>query len=150
MGGIMENETPNVQVLTAEELKERNDSRRTQLSFLQTRISLHGNRMWQLPLTYIGSLALAVSAVVSKDIPFPKWWIFSAIFLTGFVVLWCMYGAFEGYRRTADDMCRVENELDLKDTTRSNPSHIVPYFLLIIAGMLFSLIAGLYVYATLS
>lgn len=138
----MENETPEIPPLIKEELKDINDSKRTQLSFLQTRISLHGNRMWQLPLTYIGSLALAISAADSERLPFPKWWIFFVVTAFGFALLWCISGAYEGYKRTAMDMCRIEGELGLIATTRNAKSHSIPYFLLIILGMLFSIVAA--------
>ncbi len=47
-------------------------SKRVQYEILQSRIALHGGRMWQLPLTYLGMLAISLTVVNTENsnVPF--------------------------------------------------------------------------------
>lgn len=119
------------------------DSKRTQLTFLQTRLLGHGARMWQLPLTYLGAITVSISADQAK-ISFPVWTIYLLLYAVGFFFLWCEYGAYEGYERTVRDMNWRETQLGLRPTTKNKISHSLPYFLLIGLGMRFCLIIACY------
>lgn len=112
-----------------------NDLAATQIEILQARIGLHGSRMWQLPLTYLGAIAVflttgsEVAAGDSSAIPF------MALSVLGILLLWCLFGAYEGYKRTADHLMALEVELELKQCTRCPKSHVLPYFTLILFGI---------------
>ena len=111
------------------------ESYRTQLETLQTRIGLHGNRMWQLPLTYLATIALSLSAATSDNMNVPTEIVFSILTVLGIILTWCLYGAYEGYARTAKNMQDVEEKLGIGVFTRSYRSHSYPYFLLMIFGI---------------
>ena len=121
-----------------------NEGKRTQLEFLQTRIGLHGTRMWQLPLTYMGLLTLASSITPNDSHIFPMWIIFVGLVSLGALLLWCMVGALEGYTRTARHMFRIETELGLLPSTKENTAHSIPYFAVIALGVIFSGGAAIY------
>lgn len=123
------------------------ESLRTQLELLQTRIGVHGGRLWQLPLTYLGVLAVSFSQFDSQGSVFAPWFVFSSLAVFGALLLWCMYGAFEGYKRTVIDMNEVERKLGLKETTKNRVSHYAPYFGILILGILFTLAASIYFYS---
>ena len=118
----------------------------TQLNLLQTRIGLHGNRMWQLPLTYLGLFGLSFSKTSEKAIMLPFVAIYFGLFAFGFVLLICFYGAYEGYTRTAKNMVTLEEELGLNPSTAKPWSHSWPYFGLLVLGTLLSLIIAIYFY----
>lgn len=114
------------------------ESRRVQLEVLQSRIALHGTRMWQLPVTYWGVILVALS---SLDTGSPTWLlrtVLGGIAGLGILLLYALTGSREGYVRTALHMQRVERELGLIVTTHGPRSHIWPYFGLIGAGVLLS------------
>lgn len=110
------------------------ESKRVQLETLQNRIGLHGSRMWQLPLTYLGAIALALTAY-SSDTGISIRSLFNALSLLGVAFVFCFYGAHEGYRRTAQTMQNLEKALEIEQTTKAHWSHTVPYFILLIIGI---------------
>ncbi len=116
----------------------------TQLNLLQTRIGLHGNRMWQLPLTYLGLFGLSFSKTSQKAIMLPFVAIYFGLFTLGVVLIICWYGAYEGYTRTAKNMIKLEEELGLNPSTANPWSHSLPYFGLLFLGSLLSLIIAIY------
>lgn len=118
----------------------------TQLNLLQTRIGLHGNRMWQLPLTYLGLFGLSFSKTSEKAVMLPFVAIYLGLFAFGVVLLICLYGAYEGYTRTAKNMIKLEEELGLTPSTANPLSHSFPYFGLLFIGTLLSLIIAIYFY----
>lgn len=122
------------------------ESLRIQLGVLQSRIEIHGNRMWQLPLTYLGALVVSISQVDSPKSMLKPWFIFFLLFILGTLLLWCMYGAFEGYQRTAGYMIQVEAELKLPPATAKRISHYLPYFGMLFFGLLFTLGATFHFY----
>ena len=127
--------------------KAADSSKCTQLTFLQNRISLHGSRLWQLPLTYYGLIVLAISATNGKANPNADTWntgtsmVFGSMTVLGIILFCCMLGALEGYHRAGKHMIRLENELGLVASTRTRKSHYVPYFCLITLGIVVSIIA---------
>ncbi|HEX5714657.1 MAG TPA: hypothetical protein VF179_00760 [Thermoanaerobaculia bacterium] len=124
------------------------ESLRTQLEILQTRIGVHGGRLWQLPLTYLGVLVVSLSQFDRQDPVFAPWFVFSSLTIFGVLLLWCMYGAFEGYKRTVKDMNDVERKLALVETTKNRVSHYAPYFGILVLGILFTVGASVYFYAS--
>ena len=118
------------------------ESQRVQLSFLQARTALHGTRLWQLPLTFLGLLALGVSGLSGEEVGSHVRAVFGVIAIFGGILLWCMYGAREGYHRAAGHMIRLEEELGLEPSTEIKQSHSVPYFGLLIFGIMASVIAA--------
>ncbi len=126
--------------------KELFESKRIQLQQLQSRIGLHGTRLWQLPLTYLGGIALGLTAAGSEKF-FLNWgMLFSLLTVLGFIFLYCLSGAYEGYKRTAKAMNEVESELGLTTWTKCHHLHRVPYWLLMIFGIVICLGAAAYSY----
>jgi len=119
-------------------------SRRVQFTTLQSRIALHGNRMWQLPLTYLATIVVTFSGAGKSDIGIPLTWIFIALAMLGLILTWCLYGAYEGYSRTANNMNELEEELGMGVYTRNYISDSMPYFLLMIFGIITCLVAAIY------
>lgn len=124
------------------------ESKRAQINMLQTRIGVHGSRLWQLPLTYLGVLVVSLSQLESKAEIIKPWFIFISLSLFGLLLLWCMYGAYEGYKRAVWNLIRVEDELGLTVTTANRVSHYVPYFGLLILGILYTIGAAAFFYAS--
>jgi|SRR6188768_1917601 len=110
------------------------ESRRAQLAQLQTRITSHGTRMWQLPLTYLGGIAVALTAEVDTKLHLDIRLVFGCLALLGFIVFFCLLGAREGYMRATGSMRSVEQVLGLGEHTKAHPLHIVPYFALVVFG----------------
>lgn len=126
--------------------KELLESKRVQLQQLQTRIGLHGARLWQLPLTYLGGIALGLTAAGSEKF-FLNWgMLFFLLTLLGFIFVCCLSGAHEGYKRTAVAMNQVEKDLGLTAWTQCHRSHTVPYWLLMIFGIVICSGATIYSY----
>lgn len=112
------------------------ESKNTHLETLQSRLNVHGTRLWQLPFSYIAA-ALAVMALTEKDgMAIPPEWIFRLLAILGVIVLFCMAGAYEGYDRTVKAINRIEIELGLDDCAKNYPIHTYPYFALVVATIL--------------
>ncbi len=120
------------------------ESKRAQLSLLQSRITVHASKLWQLPLTFLGLLALGVSGLPEQYSGLHAKVVFSAISIFGGILLWCMYGAFEGYGRAVMHMIKLEEELGLTVSTALKPAHTLPYFALVVVGIILSAIAALF------
>ena len=119
------------------------ESKRMQLEILQTRINLHGGRMWQLPLTYLGAIALALTAYSNIETDVSLKLVYIALVIIGMLILLCFYGALEGYRRTAKFMSEIENELEVKNATKLHWAQYVPYLALLIFGIVGCIYASL-------
>ena len=103
-------------------------SLRTQLETLQTRIVIHGNRVWQLPFTYVSFAAIAASLVTERDTFIDGRVFFLALSGVGILVLWAMVDAMLSYRRTARNMNEVEHKLHLGEYTSGSWKHGMPHF----------------------
>lgn len=117
-------------------------AKETQLEILQSRITTHGNKLWQLPFSYAGVVALSANLAGGGKSTIPAGQVFFALGIAGLVVIFCMYGAYEGYARTAVNMQKLENELGLTPTTRNYLSHTLPYFLLAVLSVLATIYLG--------
>ena len=116
-----------------------------QLETLQTGITVHGNRMWQLPFTYVSFAAIAASLVIKDEtILSPKafFWVLSAV---GILVLWAMIDALVSYQRTANAMNIVEESLHLQKFTKASFWHAAPHFALCSAAIVAFAMAGSFV-----
>lgn len=118
------------------------ESKRAQMEVLQNRIVVHGSRMWQLPLTYLGALAIGLSAVTSKGVELSLSVVFFFMALLGLILLWCLHGAAESYTRSAKNMNELEADLGLEEYTNAKTSHRYPYYALMIFGIICSLTLG--------
>lgn len=109
---------------------------RTQLNTLQSRITTHGNRIWQLPFTYLGAAAIAITLSadekVAKDIA--KFLAVALAIVGGFVLL-AMRDAYLSYKRTAIAMNKVEFQLGLDCCTSARFAHALPHFLICSAAI---------------
>lgn len=99
-----------------------------QLSTLQTRIGVHGARLWQLPFTYVSFAAIAASVAIRSDTFFRQDLFFFVLSFIGLLVAWAIYDAWRSYQRTAKDMNKVERMLRLEQFTLCKTSQVVPYF----------------------
>jgi hypothetical protein len=115
--------------------KDLNDSRRIQLRVLQQRIGLHGTRMWQLPLTYLATIAGSVSLISQSNDMVPLKYLFIVLLILGVFLTGCLFGADEGYSRTAKNMNTIERLLGLEEFTRNRKSHRWPYWALMLLGL---------------
>lgn len=120
------------------------DSKRTQLEMLQTRLGLHGTRMWQLPLTYLGFIAICMTTLTTEEKVFPTSFLFILLAVLGVIMTWCLYGADRRYQQTAADARELEKELQLKTYTSCDGYHTYPYYALMAFGMVCSTATSLY------
>lgn len=95
-----------------------------QMEVLQNRLSRHFNKLWQIPFSYAGIIALTVS----KGPDDLHWAIFGVLAIAGIFVNWSMIGAKRAYSRTIKNLFDLEIAMDLKPTTRCFPSHYMPFF----------------------
>ena len=123
------------------------DSKRVQLEVLQMRIGLHGSRMWQLPLSYLGLAAISLNVLSTEKEVFPGWVIFALLFLLGLLMTWALYGAHRRYQQTVDDANELETELQLKTYTHCDFYHTYPYYGLMLFGTFCCLGASVYLYS---
>lgn len=113
---------------------------------MEQRIVVHGNRIWQMPFSYIGISAIAASLATDSGGALPIHWLFLALALLGGFVLWAMKDASDSYCRTGTAMRIVENELkleraDQKTSTSDLREHSYPHFF-ICAFAIIILLAG--------
>ena len=102
-----------------------------QLELLQTRLGIHGGRLWQLPFSYAGVVAISASLLKEGDLVIPYQNVFLALSMAGVIVAACMFGAYEAYRRTARNLRAAEAELSLVPYTHNSFGHCVPYCVLV-------------------
>ncbi len=122
---------------------------RKQFEVMETRIVVHGNRVWQLPFTYFGFSAIAASIAVENGRSLPSHWLFFALSAIGFLVLWAMADACKSYVRTGIAMNLVENELNLvrddgQTSTSGSATHSFPHFAICIAAIVALFLGGLW------
>ena len=120
------------------------DSKRVQLEILMTRIVLHGNRMWQLPLTYLGLIAISLSVMTEDKLLFSKSMITILLTVLGIIMTWCLYGAHRRYQETVDDANELETELQIRTYTKCDSFHTFPYYALMIFGITCSLLGSVF------
>lgn len=133
--------------LSDEELRQA--ALRKQLEIMETRIVVHGNRVWQLPFTYFGFSAIAASIAVENGGSLPAHWLFFALSAIGILVLWAMADACKSYVRTGTAMNLVEDELKLtradeKTSTSGSAGHSAPHFSICIAAIIALFLGGLW------
>ncbi|TDF37159.1 hypothetical protein EYS14_13445 [Alteromonadaceae bacterium M269] len=112
-----------------------NDARGVQLENLQSRIGLHGSRMWQLPLTYLGLIAITLNSLSSKEPSFPATIIFSLLGILGIIMMAALHGAYTRYAQTVRNAKKLESELELVPYTHYDGWHIYPYYALMLFGI---------------
>lgn len=118
------------------------DAQSTQLEMLQSRLNIHGNKLWQLPFSYMGAILVVVSLVQEDGLAIEPEWIFRFAGFAGILVLWCMFGAYEGYSRTVRAINELEKDLGLTEYAKNYPSHSLPYFALVIFAMIGIVVAS--------
>ena len=120
-----------------------------QLGELNQRVRMHATRLWQLPFAYFGLVVLLLSNLdkLKGDMP-----AMATVFLStiGLIVLWCMFGAYEGVCRGSREIGLLEQRLGLRKTVGVQPDwlesialrffkrvtwHFLPYFLLTLASL---------------
>ena len=129
---------------TALELSPSPESLRTHLQTLQSRITTHGNRVWQLPFTYLAAASVAVSLTLRENV---KEEIASTLCyglaLIGLVVLFAILDAYLSYRRTAKVMNRIEARLGfVPPCTSASVRHAIPHFLICAGTIVLMLICA--------
>ncbi|SCZ73347.1 hypothetical protein SAMN04488118_1175 [Epibacterium ulvae] len=104
------------------------------MQILQDRLVAHGNRLWQLPFSYAGILAVSMGLAFGEDPISKASELFLALGVLGICVLFCMYGSYEGYARSATFMRDTEQSLGLNPSTAKVgwTNHVVPYFVIAI------------------
>lgn len=125
-------------------MEEIGKSKRVQLQILQTRIALHGTRMWQLPLSYLGLIGLSLSFINSKELLFPQNIVFLSLAILGMIMLWCLCGAHRRYQQTVNDANELETELSLETYTDCDGYHTYPYYALMLLGILCNTFGAVY------
>lgn len=99
-----------------------------QYEVLQTRIGLHGGRLWQLPFTYVSFSAIATPVALGNADKVSLPLFFGSLSCVGFLVVLCMFSAWRGYRRTGRNMNEVETRLGIEAYTKFGAWHAAPYF----------------------
>ena len=116
--------------------KQRLTALTTQLEVLQSRITTHGNRVWQLPFTYVSFAAISTSLLAGENrLEISLSIFFSLVSAVGIVVLWAMIDAWRSYLRTAEVMNRVERELGIEECTSGSIWHAAPHLFLCLAAV---------------
>jgi len=132
-------------LMSDEELKQA--ALRKQLEILETRIVVHGNRVWQLPFTYFGFSAIAASIAVENGGSLPAHLLFFALSVVGLLVLWAMIDARKSYVRTGKAMNLVEDELKLtredgETSTSGSAAHSAPHIAICVAAIIALFLGG--------
>ena len=109
-----------------------------QYELLQSRINVHGTRMWQLPFSYLGILGVIISFIDSELKQANEIWVFVGLIILGLLLLWALIGAYRRYVQTAKNMNKLEESLGLQTYTVVLSAHYYPYFLMIFLGMVAS------------
>jgi hypothetical protein len=122
------------------------DSKRVQLEILQTRIGVHGLRMWQLPLSYLGLVAISLNALTTEQKVFPDFIVLAALSILGIIMTWALYGAHRRYQQTVDNANELEAELQIKKYAHCDAYHTYPYYGLMIFGIVCCLLASIALY----
>lgn len=115
-----------------------------QLENLQNRIALHGARMWQLPLTYLGLIAITLNSASSDDSKYPIEIVFYVLAILGAIMSAALHGANKRYKQTVLDAIELENSLGLKPYTHCDGWHSYPYYALMCFGILCCVLAAIY------
>ena len=108
-----------------------------QIDLLQNRIIAYANKLWQLPFSYMGIIAVS-GGIASENGTFDASELFVALGIVGIIVGYCMYGAKEGYARACNHLSRLENEFCGQATTEVKSQQTLPYFLILAASMCLS------------
>ena len=118
---------------------EMRSSKNVQLEILMNRIILHGNRMWQLPLSYFGIIAISLNAIFTKDKSgalIPEYLITASLAILGLLITLCLHGAAKRYKETVENSNELERELQLEEYTKWDCFHTSPYYAVMIFGII--------------
>lgn len=111
------------------------DSLRTQLDLVDTRMRHHILRFWALPLTYVSVTFVAISSLADRASSGIAIAIPVALIMFGALILLASIASFEGTMRSIDDVVEIETSLGLRPTPKKKPLQFVPYFLMIFLGI---------------
>jgi hypothetical protein len=92
--------------------------------------------MWQLPLTYLGLIAITLNAITGGQKYFSLSLIFGLLAILGGIMIVCLYGADRRYRQTIKDANELEAELKIRTYTAWAWFHTHPYYALMAFGVL--------------
>jgi len=117
------------------------ESLEKQLGELNSRVRSHIAALWQVPLAYLGIIALTLGdAKIRHSAATP---LGIGLFLAGAVVILGMYGWREGAARAVDNIRSIEAKLHLAPTAQTHFwTHEFPHFALVALGMIASLVMG--------
>lgn len=110
-------------------------TKRAMLPILQARLAAHGARMWQMPLTFLGAVVVAVAAFSEDQIAISEKHLYCLLTIVGAALSWGLWGGVEGYLRTGKNLRDLESDLDLPPSTKTPISHIGPFVLLMVTGV---------------
>ena len=111
-----------------------NEALTTQLAELNSRVRTHIQALWQISFAYLGLIAL-VFGFGGSSFPMPKLAYYFLIII-GVLVIWAMIGWRKGTKRGVKHIQRVELELELKQTAKTDFwFHELPHFLLVFSGI---------------
>ena len=114
------------------------ESLRKQLELVDIRMRHHILRFWGWAMGYISIVFISIS---KSDVQANLGKINHSygLALLGILVLVAMYASYEGTMRSINDVLRIEEELGLKNTPKKKPLQFIPFVLIVILGILFSL-----------
>lgn len=121
--------------------EEINTSKRAQIGILQARIGLHGSRMWQLPLTYLGAIAIGLNSELDG---MGLGIVFYAMTVLGVILMWCLHGAVYSYTCAVENMAELEKDLSLRQYTTIKASLRYSYYTLLGFGIICCLALAIY------
>lgn len=104
---------------------------RCQLEQLNERARWYATQLWQLPLAFIGLAGVGLGGVIEKNKDYLPG-VFTAIWISGFAILFHMVGLHGGIRRAVRNIRRVEDSLKLEKTAEYYPLYSFPLQILIL------------------
>ena len=117
-----------------------NDGLMKQMDLADRRLHRHLAKFWALPLTYLGAVFVSLKSTPASELDSPSRMLPLSLALIGVVILVAMYAAYEGATRAIGDIRRIEQELDLQPSPINKPLQYVPYGILCLVGILYSLL----------
>ena len=118
------------------------ESLRKQLDLVDARMRHHIIRFWSWPMAYISIVFISLSSLqqsgtaIEKNAPV-------LLIIFGLLVLLAMKAAYAGTARSIEDVVRIEQQLHLIPTPKKKPMQFVPFVLVVLVGIVYSLLCAI-------
>jgi NCAIR mutase (PurE)-related protein len=110
------------------------ESLRVQLTEVNERVRTHMRAFWQMPMAYLGIVAVALGTADAP--PRAVHLVVAVLAIAGIAVAWAMRGSVEGAHRGVDQINRIETALGLRPTAKKRRwHHVLPHLALVFIGI---------------